>query len=131
MYLSAMHKLASLTQSMVFNSMPVVTNLGSTAPNITSIVPSAGFTQTNNCGASLAGNAACTLNVSFAPTAAGAANGLVTVSYNGTQSTITVSGTGTDFTVKPTTRRRFIGNGQRRLDRNLQSVIERDCRFLW
>ncbi|HVG92415.1 MAG TPA: choice-of-anchor D domain-containing protein, partial [Alphaproteobacteria bacterium] len=78
-----------------------VTNLGSSTLNITGIVASVGFSQTNNCGASLAGSASCTLNVSFAPTAAGAANGLITLSYNGTQSTIVVTGTGTDFSVAP------------------------------
>jgi hypothetical protein len=76
-----------------------VTNLGASALNITSIVPSTGFSQTNSCGTSLAGNAACTLNISFAPAAAGPVNGLITVNYSGTQSTIVVSGTGTDFSL--------------------------------
>jgi parallel beta-helix repeat protein len=78
-----------------------VTNPGVSALNITSIVPSAGFSQTNNCGTSLAGNASCTLNVAFGPNAAGPFNGLVTLNYNGTQSTITASGTGTDFSMAP------------------------------
>jgi parallel beta-helix repeat protein len=76
-----------------------VTNVGAATLNITSIVPSTGFSQTNSCGTSLAGNASCTLNISFAPTAAGAVNGLITFNYSGTQSTIVVSGTGTDFGV--------------------------------
>jgi uncharacterized protein len=76
-----------------------VTNAGATALNITSIVSSTGFSQTNSCGTSLAGNASCALNISFAPTAAGPVNGLITLSYNGTQSTIAVSGTGTDFSL--------------------------------
>lgn len=74
-----------------------VTNLGAATLNITSIVSSAGFSQTNSCGTSLAGNASCTLNISFAPTTSGPANGLITLNYNGTQSTIAVGGTGTDF----------------------------------
>ena len=76
-----------------------VTNVGAATLNITSIVPSAGFSQTNSCGTSLAGNASCTLNISFAPTAAGPVNGLITLNYSGTQSTIVVSGTGTDFSL--------------------------------
>jgi hypothetical protein len=81
--------------------MVTVTNLGNSALSITSIVPSSGFTQSNNCGASLAGSASCTLTVAFAPTATGPVNGLVTVSYSGTQSTIAVSGNGIDFNLGP------------------------------
>jgi hypothetical protein len=63
-------------------------------------VTSAGFTQGNNCG-TLASNATCSVNIAFAPTAAGAQNGTVTINYGGTHSTINVSGTGTDFSVAP------------------------------
>lgn len=76
-----------------------ITNLGSSALNITGVVPSAGFSQTNNCGTSLAGNGSCTLNIAFVPNAAGPVTGLITISYSGTQSTITVSGTATDFNI--------------------------------
>jgi hypothetical protein len=79
--------------------MVTVTNLGSSALNLTSIVASAGFTETNTCGTTLAGNASCTVTVVFAPTAAGPLNGLITISYNGTQSTIALSGNGTDFSL--------------------------------
>jgi YD repeat-containing protein len=81
--------------------MVTVTNTGNSALSITSIVPSSGFTQSNNCGASLAGNASCALTIAFAPTATGLVNGLVTISYSGSQSTIAVSGTGTDFNLGP------------------------------
>ena len=76
-----------------------ITNPGSSALNITSIVPSAGFTQTSNCGTSLPPVAACTVNISFAPAAAGVVSGSITLNYNGTQSTISVNGTGTDFSL--------------------------------
>jgi parallel beta-helix repeat protein len=78
-----------------------VTNPGTSEVSVTGVIPSAGFSQTNNCGFSLAGNASCTVNVAFAPTAAGAVSGLITLNYNGRQSTIAVSGTGTDFSVAP------------------------------
>jgi parallel beta-helix repeat protein/YD repeat-containing protein len=81
--------------------MVTVTNTGNSALSITSIVPSSGFTQSNNCGASLAGNASCTLAIAFAPSAIGLVNGLITVSYNGTQSTIVVSGTGAQIGLSP------------------------------
>jgi hypothetical protein len=74
-----------------------VSNLGNSALSITSIVASTGFTENNNCGTSLAGNATCTITIAFAPTAAGPVNGLVTVNYSGTQGTIAVSGNGIDF----------------------------------
>jgi hypothetical protein len=77
-----------------------ITNTGDAAITITSIVTSAGFTQGNNCG-TLASNATCSVNIAFAPTAAGAQNGTVTINYGGTHSTINVSGTGTDFSVAP------------------------------
>jgi len=77
-----------------------ITNPGGSGLTVTGVVPSAGFTQTNNCGTALPANASCTVNIAFSPAASGPANGLVTVSYNGTQSTITVTGNGTDFVVQ-------------------------------
>ena len=55
------------------------------------ITPSAGFTQTNTCGVSLAAKASCTVNVIFTPAALGAASGTVGVGYNGIGSPIVVS----------------------------------------
>jgi hypothetical protein len=78
-----------------------VTNLSNSALTLTSIVAGAGFTQTNNCGTSLAGNSSCIINIVFTPVAAGPVNGLITISYGGTQSTIIVSGNGTDFNLVP------------------------------
>ena len=71
-----------------------VTNLGSSAWALT-ITPSAGFTQTNTCGSSLAGKASCTINTTFTPTAVGTGIGTVTVSYDGIGSPIVGSMTGT------------------------------------
>jgi hypothetical protein len=78
-------------------SQPVtVTNTGTTAITFTSIVASAGFTQTNNCGASLAGSATCTINVIFQPTQTGPQTGTVTLTDSDTtgKQTIALSGTG-------------------------------------
>ena len=71
-----------------------MTNSGASALAL-SITPSAGFTQTNTCGTSLAAKASCTINTVFSPTALGAASGTVTVSYNGVGSPIVGSLTGT------------------------------------
>ncbi len=76
-----------------------LSNAGTAALSITSIVLSGGtaasFSQTNNCGASLAASASCTIAVTFAPTALGAASTTlaVTDSVAGPQ-TLAISGTG-------------------------------------
>ncbi len=43
------------------------------------VMVSAGFTQSNNCGTTLAAGASCTINVQFAPLAAGTASGSLNV----------------------------------------------------
>ena len=48
-----------------------VTNNGSAAVSLSGVSVTGDFAQTNNCGASLAGGASCTVNVTFRPTAAG------------------------------------------------------------
>ena len=45
----------------------VLKNTGTSTLTINSIVPSAGFTQTNSCGLSLAAGASCTISVTFSP----------------------------------------------------------------
>lgn len=52
------------------------------------------FTQTNSCGTSLSPGAACTVNVVFAPTAAGAAQGTLTVATTDNSVTVLLAGTG-------------------------------------
>jgi hypothetical protein len=44
-----------------------LSNTGNAPLNITSIATNGMFTETNNCGSSLAAHSACTINVSFAP----------------------------------------------------------------
>jgi hypothetical protein len=72
-------------------------NTANTPVAISSIVASGDFTQTNNCGTSLAISSSCTINVTFHPTAGGARTGSLTVNSN-TRVPIppaTLSGTGT------------------------------------
>ena len=68
--------------------------LGGTAVSVTSIAVTAPFTKSaSTCGSSLAANTACAITVAFAPTAAGAATGTLTVTDSiGTQTT-SLSGT--------------------------------------
>ncbi|MDR3745766.1 MAG: choice-of-anchor D domain-containing protein [Acidobacteriaceae bacterium] len=95
--------------TMTFSAQPVgttsaaqtvtLTNSGSAPLNLTSIALSgsnaAEFSQTNNCAASLAAAATCTINVGFSPTASAAATASVSIAYNaiGSPQTVTLSGT--------------------------------------
>jgi hypothetical protein len=71
-------------------------NTGQGALTIYSISAGGGFTQTNNCGSSLASGASCTINVTFTPNSVGASQATLTVTDNGTTTptTVALSGTG-------------------------------------
>jgi hypothetical protein len=88
-------------------SQPVtLTNGGATALAITSIATSANFSQTNNCGSSVAANGSCTVNVTFAPATGGPLTGTLTITDNadgvaGSTQTVALSGTAQDFSFGP------------------------------
>ncbi len=73
-----------------------LTNTGAAAMSITSIVASGDYAQTNNCGASLAAAAKCTINITFSPSWTGSRAGYITFSDNdpSTLQTVTLNGTG-------------------------------------
>ena len=71
-----------------------VSNPTGSAAAVSSIATSGDFTQTNNCGSSIAANGSCTVNVTFKPTASGARTGSLTVNAGGVTDTVTLSGTG-------------------------------------
>ncbi len=73
------------------------TNIGTTSlASVAVSLSGGGFTQTNNCTATMAAGASCTINVTYAPTAAGTANGTLTVASNSTTNpTVTAALTGT------------------------------------
>jgi hypothetical protein len=77
-----------------------VSNPNATAVSVSQLAVSGPFTQTNTCGASIAGGGSCTVSVAFAPTAAGSASGSLTVASNAPGSPLTVglSGTGISST---------------------------------
>ena len=72
-----------------------VANPTSAAASVSSITASGPFAETNNCGSSIAANSSCTVNVTYSPTAAGAATGSVTINAGGVTNTVSLSGTGT------------------------------------
>jgi endoglucanase Acf2 len=78
-----------------------LTNNGPGALTISSVTVTGDFSQTNNCGASLAANANCAINVTFKPTAAGARTGTLTVSDNASNSPQTAALSGTGVTQGP------------------------------
>ncbi len=75
------------------------TNSGTTTVNITGITiggTNAGdFTETNNCGSSVAGKKSCTISVTFTPSAKGKRTGTLSVNDDGGGSPQNVSLTGT------------------------------------
>ena len=74
-----------------------ITSAGNAPLTISAIGTSGDFAQTNDCniGGQLAPNASCTVNVTFTPTALGARNGTLTVTYNAAGSPLSLPLTGT------------------------------------
>lgn len=72
-----------------------VSNPTGSAASVSSISTSGDFTQSNNCGSSIAANGSCTVTVTFAPTATGARTGTLTVNAGGVTNTVSLTGTGT------------------------------------
>jgi hypothetical protein len=78
-----------------------LSNIGTTAVGISSISITGAdprdFPEANNCGSALSGNASCTIEVRFRPTAAGARSAAVSITDSGGASpqTVPLSGTGT------------------------------------
>jgi NPCBM-associated, NEW3 domain of alpha-galactosidase/Abnormal spindle-like microcephaly-assoc'd, ASPM-SPD-2-Hydin len=73
----------------------VIKNNTSTAVTVSSISASGQYSQSNNCPATLAAGASCTVNVMFSPNAVGAVNGGITVVQNLSSSALAISLTGT------------------------------------
>ena len=86
-----------------------LTNPGARLLTITNVTVTGDFSQTNDCGTSLAPGANCTFSIQFSPTAAGTRTGMLTVTDNAANSpqTIGLSGTG-GATAGPTATPTFI-----------------------
>ena len=91
-----------------------VTSTGNVALMISGISVSAAFSQTNNCPASLAPNATCTISVTFGPASAGVQAGTLNVSDNasGSPQTATLTGIGVDFSIGVNPTSATIKHGQ-------------------
>lgn len=77
-----------------------ITNTGTLGVTFSGIAASGEFTESDNCGTSLAAGAACTVNVVFAPQSAGAKSGTLTINDDASgPQTIALSGNGTSIAV--------------------------------
>lgn len=80
-----------------------LTNSGETTLDISSIVASANYSQTNDCGSSMLAGASCTIAVTFRPTKTStcAETGTLTVTEDGSSSpqTVKLTGAGTVVTL--------------------------------
>lgn len=72
-----------------------VTNTGTAAASMASVGITGDFAQGNNCGASLAAGASCTVSVTFTPTASGTRSGTLTINSNASNNPVTVALSGT------------------------------------
>jgi Abnormal spindle-like microcephaly-assoc'd, ASPM-SPD-2-Hydin/Beta-propeller repeat len=72
-------------------------NTGAAVLSISGITTTGDYSQTNNCGTSLAVSASCLINVSFTPAAAGDRTGQLNIADNapGTPQAVSLDGTGT------------------------------------
>jgi len=80
-----------------------LTNYGTSALMITSIVASGDFSQTNTCDSSVAAGASCTISVAFNPTKIGSRTGTLSITDNapGSPQTVSLKGTGTVVKLDP------------------------------
>ncbi len=76
-----------------------LTNSGNATLTISNMQVIGDYVQTNNCNGSLAVGAACTISVTFTPTASGARNGALTFTDNAVSSpqSVTLTAVGSDF----------------------------------
>lgn len=76
----------------------MLTNTGNAALAIAGITVNGDFSQTNNCGSSLAAGASCTISITFTPTASGTGTGTLTLTDSAGDSpqTVSLTGAGTD-----------------------------------
>jgi hypothetical protein len=80
-----------------------LTNIGSTALGISSIVASGPFHEGNDCGSSVPPSGQCTINVTFRPHDRGKHTGTVTITDNAANSpqTVPLTGVGTAVSLVP------------------------------
>jgi subtilisin family serine protease len=79
-----------------------LTNSGDVTLNISGIFVNGAFAESNNCPTALGKGANCKINVTFTPTVSGSRTGVLSVSddsLGGSPQTVSLSGTGVDYSV--------------------------------
>ncbi len=71
-----------------------ILNTGTGPLQVSAVTATASFSQTNNCSASIAPGGACTVLVSFTPTATGTVSGTLMITDNAGKQTTVLTGTG-------------------------------------
>lgn len=81
----------------------ILTNSSTAAVDISSITGSVNFTQTSDCGSSLAAGTSCTITVKFQPRGTGTLAGTITIRDNAANSpqTVSLTGVGTAVSLTP------------------------------
>jgi Abnormal spindle-like microcephaly-assoc'd, ASPM-SPD-2-Hydin len=84
--------------------MVTVANTGTAPLNVGAVTPTGPYTATGCANTAVAAGANCMITVTFKPTAAGAANGSLSIAHNaaGSPGAVALSGTGTTVTPPPT-----------------------------
>jgi hypothetical protein len=78
-----------------------LTNTGGTALTVNSVVVTANFGQTNNCGSTVNAGASCVIQVTFSPGTAGLLTGTLTINSTAAGSPHIITLTGTGVTTGP------------------------------
>jgi hypothetical protein len=91
-----------------------LTNTGKATLNISAISPTGDFSQTNNCSASLAPSAKCSISVTFKPASGGSRTGTLQImdDVNGSPQAVNLSGVGMDFSLTPPSSSGTVHAGQ-------------------
>ena len=77
-----------------------LTNSGNASLSLTNLQVTGDYKPTNNCPATLSAGSNCTVNVVFTPSTTGSRSGNLTITDSaGTPQTVTLSGTGVDFSL--------------------------------
>lgn len=92
-----------------------LTNTGDAALNISNIVASGDFSQSNNCTAQLAPNASCAISVTFNPSSGGNRAATLNISddsFLGSPQTVPLNGTAADYSLSTTVTSFSLSAGQ-------------------
>jgi hypothetical protein len=110
-----------------------VTNSGTTAATVSGVTASGDFAQTNNCVATIAVGASCTVTVSFKPTTGGTRTGSVSITSNANNSptAIALTGSGIGSTTNIAAGRPATASSQVNATQAATTVTDGDANTYW